>query len=87
MIYKYWVEFDEEGDIKALYKNKYDCKSECKEFIVKLTPIDRGAKLVDAVDGLHKEVEGFSKGLKTLTKESKKMSTEFEKVVKRIKKI
>jgi hypothetical protein len=41
MLFKYWIEFDEDGEIKELYKSKYECKVPCKEYIVKLIPIDR----------------------------------------------
>lgn len=82
MIYKYWIEFDDEGNIKAFYKNKEECKEECREFIVKLIPIDRLSK---AVDGFHNELQDFSKGVKDLVRVSKKAATELDKIINKMK--
>ncbi|RLI64876.1 MAG: hypothetical protein DRO67_03470 [Candidatus Asgardarchaeum californiense] len=75
--YKYWVEFDEDGEIKALHSNKYDCKSPCKEYIVKLIPIKR-----DVEKELTDSIEKFSD---TLIKKSKVLDTEFKKTIKTVK--
>jgi len=85
MIYKYWIEFDEEGDIKSFHKSKKECKNECQEFIVKLIPIDRSEKLEEVANEFHKGVEAFSKDIKDFTKVSKKVSTELGKIINKIK--
>jgi hypothetical protein len=75
--YKYWVEFDEEGEIKSLHRSKYDCKSPCKEYIVKLIPIKRNTE-----EELADSIEKFSN---TLIKKSKVLDTEFKKAIKTVK--
>jgi len=75
--YKYWVEFDEDGEIKSLHRNKYDCESPCKEYIVKLIPIKR-----DVEKELTDSIEKFSD---TLVKKSKVLDTEFKKAIKTVK--
>lgn len=85
MIYRYWIEFDEEGDIKSFHKTKKECKNVCQEFIVKLIPIDRSDRLEEATDKLNKEVDAFSKNIRDLKKTSKKMSTELDKIIHKIK--
>jgi len=86
MIFKYWVEFDDEGEIKAFYKNKYDCKTECFEYIVKLIPIDRNEELVKFTDELSDKVDQFVKEVEDLKPLHKKFDTEVNKLVNQLKK-
>lgn len=73
MIFRYWVEFDGEGEIKSLHRSK---EPNCKEYIVKLIPIDRQKeKLDEQANKLVKDIEGASRG-------TKKLSTELEKLIK-----
>jgi len=75
--FKYWVEFDEDGEIKSLHKSKYVCTSPCEEYIVKLIPIQRDVT---------KEVEkALKKTVKTIETSTKKLDTEFKKVLKDVK--
>lgn len=75
--FKYWVEFDDDGEIKAFYKNKYDCELPCKEYIVKLIPIQRNVakELEDSVGNVAKTIENSAK----------KLDTEFKKVIRNVK--
>lgn len=41
LLFKYWIEFDDDGEIKNCYKDKPESVKDCKEYIVKLVPIDR----------------------------------------------
>lgn len=87
-VFKYWVEFDEDGEIKTFYKSKRDCKGICEEFVVKLIPIERENDLDLVIKGLNKEVVDFSKGVSAIKDLSKKVSSEVSKIgdlVKRIK--
>lgn len=86
MIFKYWVEFDDEGEIRALHKNKYDCKTECFEYIVKLIPIDRSEQLEKAADDLVDTADKFVKEVEELVSIQKKFDSEVGKVVKQLKK-
>ncbi len=81
MIFKYWVKFDEEGEIAGLYKSKSECKGLCKEYIVKLIPIDRRLeKLKDQTDELSESAEKMLSGMK-------KFRTELEKTAKDLRRI
>lgn len=87
MNFKYWVEFDESGEIKALHK---DPKEGCKEFIVKLIPIEREDKLEKAVKELGEGIDEFSKELRSASREAIKASrivSEISKVASKLKKI
>lgn len=79
MIFKYFVEFDDEGGIAKLYKNKYEAKQlsgkKCKEYVVKLIPIDRSEELKQSVDKTTKSIEGVNTVVK-------KLQSEIEKAVK-----
>jgi len=85
MIYRYWVEFDEEGDIKSFHKSKEECGDVCQEFIVKLIPINRSDRLEEAIDELDVESKAFFKNVKDFKKKTKKMSTELDKIIHKIK--
>lgn len=87
MNFKYWVEFDEEGEIKALYKTQ---KENCKEFIVKLIPIEREDRLEKAVRELGEGINEFGKELKGLNKDAVKATkivSEISKAVSKLKRI
>ena len=75
--FKYWVEFDENGEVKSLHKNKYNCESQCEEYVVKLIPIKRNVEkeLIDNVEKFSNE----------LVKKSKILDTEFKKTIKTVK--
>ena len=70
MIFKYWVEFDDDGEIKVLYKSKSECKVPCKEYVVKLIPIDRkNEELTESADEAAKSAKRIVKGIKRLDTE------------------
>ena len=70
MIFKYWIEFDEDGEIKALHKFKYECETPCKEYVVKLIPIDRkNEELTESADEAAKSAKRIVKGIKRLDTE------------------
>lgn len=86
LIFKYWVEFDDEGDIKALHKSKYNCDSKCKEYLVKLLPIkrDKTEELTKNLDKLSNEVD---QNVGKLNTNIKKFNTELDKTVRSMKRI
>jgi len=73
MIFRYWVEFDSEGEIEALHRSK---EPNCKEYIVKLIPIDRQK------EKLEEQAGKVVKGMEDAAKGSKRLSTEIEKLLK-----
>lgn len=79
MIGRYWVEFDEEGDIKSVHKNKYDCESPCEEYVVKLIPISRTESQLDELDQQAVDLERSGKRVKLNTN---KLKTEIEKLAR-----
>ncbi len=74
VIFRYWVEFDDEGEIKSLHKSN---KEGCKEYIVKLITIDR-------MQEAHEELE---KSILESKYKFKKFSTELEKAAKDLRRI
>lgn len=81
MLFKYWIEFDGDGEIKELHKSKDECKSTCKEYIVKLIPIDRQQKnLSDSIDKTVKSAKEAAKSIKRL-------DTEINRTVKDLRRI
>ena len=78
MIFKYWVEFDDDGEIVELHKSKHD---ECKEYIVKLIPIDR------KIEELNEKADEFVKSAEKASQSIKKFRTEFEKTTKDLRRI
>lgn len=77
LTFKYWIEFDGEGEIKSFHKSKYDCENPSEEFIVKLIPIKRD---------VFKDVEESADRLsKTIQQQTKKLDTEFKKTLKGLK--
>ena len=74
MVFKYFIEFDDDGEVGCLCKTKpKECLTECGEYIVKLTLIERSItdkisdKLTESVNSLHAEAG-------KLTSEMKKVS-------------
>lgn len=74
MIFRYWVEFDDEGEIKSLHKSNKEGR---KEYIVKLIPIDR----------IQESQEELEKSILESKYKFKKFSTELEKVAKSLRRI
>jgi len=75
--FKYWIEFGDDGEILNFHKNKYDCRNECEEFVVKLIPIKRNVM---------QDVERSTNKLsKTLKQTSKQLDTEFNKLLRDLK--
>ena len=72
MIYKYYINFDDEGEIECLCKFKRDCGKQCKEYVVKLIPIER--KFTEMGKELDKTMDKTLKGVK-------KLGTELHRVV------
>lgn len=81
MLFKYWIEFDEDGDIKSFHKSKYECENPCKEYIVKLIPIDRKH------EELAKEADKVAESAKRISRGFKKLDTEVHKAVKDLRRI
>jgi len=80
MLFKYFIEFDDDGEIKEFHKSKMNCKG-CKEYLVKLIPVDRKAEeLKQKLDKNSKVMEGIFKG-------RKKLETELNKVIKDLRRI
>ena len=81
MLFKYWIEFDEDGEIKELYKSKYECKVPCKEYIVKLIPINRKN------EELTKGADEAAESAKRIVKGFKKLVTEVHKAIKDLRRL
>jgi len=81
MLFKYWIEFDEDGDIKSFHKSKYECDNPCKEYIVKLIPIDRKN------EELTKEIDKSVESAKRIAGGIKKLDTEVHKAIKDLRRI
>ena len=75
MLFKYFVEFDDDGEIKNFYKFQKECKN-CKEYLVKLIPIDRSQ------EKLEREADKFNKAADKLLSDTKKFDTELNKMIK-----
>jgi len=80
MLFKYFIEFDDDGEIKEFHKSKKDCK-ECKEYLVKLIPVNRKA------EELKQKLDKNNKAMKGIFKGSKKFETELNKVIKDLRRI
>jgi predicted transcriptional regulator len=88
MIFRYWIEFDENGDIKACHKSKYECPIECEEFVVKLIKVDREQEEFDKkMVELVKESDEFLVAAKKAAKNSDKFKTEFQKTMRELRRI
>lgn len=83
MVFRYWVEFDEFGNISGLYSHKEDCVGECQEYLVKLIPIHRANEQENSLKDLIDGTDSFSKEIQKLTRTSKRMTTELDKVIKK----
>jgi hypothetical protein len=81
MIFKYWVEFDEDGEIKALHKFKSGCETACKEYVVKLIPISRKN------EELVKNADKAAEAAKRIVKGIKKLDIEVHKAVKDLRRL
>jgi len=80
MLFKYFIEFDDLGGIKKFYESKEKCKN-CKEYIVKLIPIDRKS------EELKQEANKFNKAADKLFSGVKKFDTELNKTIKNLRRI
>lgn len=98
MIFKYYVNFDGEGEIGCFCKSKITCKNKnknnCKEYIVKLIEISKAPSqninIKDLnIDKLNRSITGFSKQIKMFNKNAVGVSRELKKankIIGRIKK-
>ena len=76
MVLKYFLKFDEYGDIDCLCKYKpQDCNEECKEYIVKLVEVNR----------LEEDIESLTSSFDKLGDSAVKLKTELEKASKNFK--
>jgi len=80
MLFKYFIEFDDLGEIKSFHKSRNECKN-CREYLVKLIPIDRRQEKV-----IHK-LDEFSKAADKLLSNTKKFDTELNKVLKGLRRV
>jgi len=80
MLFKYFIEFDDDGEIKKFYKSRKDCK-DCKEYLVKLIPVDREA------EELKQKLDKNNKAMEEIFKGNKKLETELNKVIKDLRRI
>lgn len=78
---RYWIEFDDDGEIVGIYKSKSDAEyisgKECEEFIVKLIPIKRVDKMMEEITD---SANDFVKNVKKVNNSAKKFQTEFQKM-------
>ena len=81
MIFKYWVEFDKDGEIKTFYKSKDACETPCKEYVVKLIPIDRKN------EELTKNADKATESAKRVVAGIKKLDTEVHKAIKDLRRL
>lgn len=80
MLFKYFIEFDGDGEIKNFYKSKNECKG-CKEYLVKLISIDRKIEKIEKFDN---ELE---KATEKVLRDMKKFDTELNKTVRNLRRI
>ena len=81
MIYKYWVTYDEDGEVEGLYKDKVKGAVEC---IVKIVPIGRFESKVKEVTD---EYDKFLSELIEMSSDTKKFSTEIQKLTRDLRRI
>ena len=81
MIFKYWVEFDEDGEIKVLHKSKPERETLCKEYIVKLIPINR------KIEELTKNADKAAESAKRVVVGLKRLDAEVHKAVKGLRRL
>jgi len=78
MIFKYFVKFDEDGEIEALHKDK---QKGCKEYIVKLIPIERSEKELQKLDdNVLKSAEDVLRGTKKFRREIDKLNRDLRRI-------
>jgi hypothetical protein len=80
VIFKYFIEFDDDGEIRNFYKLKEDCKN-CKEYLVKLIPVDR------KLETFGQKASQLDKAIDKMLQGRKKLDTEFNKVVRDLRRI
>jgi len=74
LLFKYWVEFDDEGEIKKCHKEKPKDIKNCKEYLVKLIPIDRSKEILYRSDKFEKDVYKFVNGMEKFGRQLKDLS-------------
>lgn len=73
MIFKYFISFDEEGEVGCFCKERpTDCSEKCDEYIVKLTKIERS--------NAEKSIDKFINSTSCLNDEANKLTSEIKKV-------
>lgn len=78
MIFKYFVEFDNNGEIKALHNQKVDG---AEEYIVKLIPINRAEKeLSELGKKVSKSAEEVLGGTKKFRREIEKLNRDLRRI-------
>lgn len=80
MLFKYFIEFDEDGEIKNFFKSERECKG-CKEYIVKLISINRKIEKIEKFDN---ELE---KATEKILKNMKKFDTELNKTIRDLRRL
>jgi len=75
MLFKYFIEFDDLGEIKKFHKSKKECEN-CKEYIVKLIPVNRKQ------EEMEQKADEFNKAANKLLSDTKKFDTELNKMLK-----
>ena len=77
MIFKYFVKFGEEGEIESLHRTKRDG---CKEYIVKLIPINREKELTDLGDKAVQATEEALHGARRFRSEIDKLNRDLRRI-------
>lgn len=78
-MFKYFVKFDEQGEIGCFCKEKpSDCFEECKEYLIKLIPINRQ----DSTNEFTKSADMFVEQTNKLTSEIKKVRNKLRRSFK-----
>jgi len=80
MLFRYFIEFDDLGEIKSFHKSKEECKN-CKEYLVKLILIDRRQEEAE------QNADKFNKVADKLLFDAKKFDTELNKALKGLRRI
>ena len=75
MLFKYFIEFNNDGEIKSFHESRKGCKN-CKEYLVKLIPVDRKQ------EDLEQKVDKFSEVADNLLLDIKKFDTELNRMLK-----
>lgn len=80
MLFKYFIEFDDDGEIGRFHKSRKECK-DCKEYLVKLIPVNRTA------EELKQKLDKNNKSMEEIFKGRKKLETELNRVIKDLRRI